>query len=63
MKATILIYEGLNMVPRVYTLRGCKKLNIKRLWFAEYRINTSKKMEKNDKFVENEGKLYEAGGF
>ena len=39
MKATILIYEGLNMVPGGYTLRGCKQLNIKRLRFAEYRID------------------------
>ena len=46
MKATILIYEGLNMVPGVYALRGCKKLNIKRLWFAEYRINKKHKLRR-----------------
>ena len=31
MKATVLIYEKLNMIPGVYTLQGCRQINAKRL--------------------------------
>ena len=73
MKSSVLIYEKLNMVPGVYTLRGCKRINVKRLRYAEYKENIknkarrqilrAKKMKKNDHLVESEEKLYEAGGF
>ena len=72
-KATVLIYELLNMEPGIYTLKGCDIINSRRLWLAEYRSNKvnkarrqllrTKKMKKMDKFIETEEKSYEAGGF
>ena len=58
-KASILIFEILNMVPGKYTLQGCETLNQKRLFRAAYKnsdINKlrrktlrGQKMEKSDK--------------
>ena len=73
MKASILIYEKLDMIPGRYSLRGCKQINMKRIKFSEYQIDKknkvrrqflrAKKLKKSDKILENEDKLYEAGGF
>jgi hypothetical protein len=72
-KASILVYESLDIIPGAYTLKGCKNLNYKRLSRSKYRniaknklrrkIICGKKHNKNDKEKEKEGKLYEAGGF
>ena len=68
-KATVLTYEHLHMLPGVFLLEGCNKLNRKWLYLAEYKnsspakkrrkvIRGSKK-QRLDKDSENEGKLYE----
>ena len=72
-KATILIFEKLNMVPGRYTLKGCATLNKKRLFHAEYKNKESsrkrrkiirgQKKSKDDKDVETEGTVYGAGIF
>ena len=49
MKASVLIYEKLNVVPGLHILRRCNKYNIKRV--------------KSDKLIEKEGDLYILGGF
>ena len=36
-KATVLIYEKLNMIPGQYTLNGCEDLNRKRLSSVAYK--------------------------
>ena len=63
MKSTILIYEKLNMIPAVFTLKGCKDINTKRIQFAEYRdkqknnvrrqIRRAKKSEKKRQVSRN----------
>ena len=42
-KASIDIYENMNMRPRFFTRQGCRKQNRKRLYFAEYQNNESAK--------------------
>ena len=37
MKASILIYEKLAMIPGKFTLRACRAINAKRLSFADYK--------------------------
>ena len=72
-KASILVYEKLNMIPGKYTLRGCQNLNSKRL-FASHndnlestkkrrKIRRGKAKGKDDKDEEKDGKSYEAGAF
>ena len=39
MKASVLIYVKLHIIPGVYMKRGCKKINIKRLSIANSRTN------------------------
>ena len=34
-KASVLLFEKLNMIPGIYTLQGCSTMNKKRLIFAE----------------------------
>ena len=72
-KASVLIYEKLNMIPGRHTLKGCANINKRRLDQARYKTkNTVKvhrkilrasKKSKEDTDVENEGTTYEAGGF
>ena len=61
------------MIPGKFTVTGCRNLNQKRLFRAEYKNDEKnklrrktlrgKRMNKNDKTKEKEGKLYESGGF
>lgn len=73
MKGSVLIYEKLGMVPGAYTLKGCQRLNVKRIRLAEYRGNKNsklrrqllraKKLKKSDKINETEEETYVPGGF
>lgn len=73
MKSSVQIYEKLQMIPGAFTLRGCKSLNARRLWFAQYKakqqnkvrrqLSRGKKLEKNDSLIESGPILYEPGGF
>ena len=38
MKASVLIHEKLHFVPGVYMLKGCKKLNLKRVDLSNQRV-------------------------
>jgi hypothetical protein len=72
-KASILIYEQLNMIPGKYTIKGCHILNKKRLFASGYQnLDSTKKRRKirrgkgkgeDDKNEEKDGKSYEAGAF
>ena len=72
-KATILIYEKLQMRPGSYTLDGCAKLNRKRLSRSEYRNKTvvkkrrtvlrGKSKKGEDSQLDKEGPVYTPGGF
>lgn len=72
-KASVLLFEMLNMIPGVYTVKGCQKLNSKRLSLSTYKNNEKnklrrkklrgKKHQKSDKYSEKEGELYLPGGF
>ena len=72
-KASILVYEKLNMVPGKYTLKGCATRNKKRLFHAAYKnkdvskkrrkVIRGKKKKKEDKDEDREGILYDAGAF
>ena len=73
-KASVLIFEKIGMIPRIYTLTGCQKLNQKRLSESSHNKNldSTKKRRKikrgqskrhDDKNEEKEGKSYEAGAF
>ena len=71
-KASVLIYEQLDMIPGVSTLDGCNYLNSKRLSRSTYKNTDSnklrrkilrgKKLQKADKDLEVEGELYIPGG-
>ena len=68
MKASILIYEQLAMIPGVFTLKGCKGLNASRLRFAKYKagkrqVLRANKLNNNDKLKESGPALYKAGAF
>ena len=72
-KASVLIYEKLGLIPGYYTLKGCSTQNKKRLFHSGYKNKLlSKKRRKvirgttkrkEDVDVDNEGTLYEPGGF
>ena len=72
-KASVLIYEKLGLIPGYYTLKGCSTQNKKRLFHSGYKNKLlSKKRrkvirgaakKKEDVDVDNEGTLYEPGGF
>ena len=72
-KASILLYEKLDMIPGVYTIQGCSTLNNRRVSLAEYKNTERSKLRrkkirgkrfcKQDTHEEQEGKLYETGGF
>ena len=71
MKSSIMIYEKLNMVPGIHTIRGANEINKLRLSFSSYRaiphnklrrqLLRARKIKKNDKVMEKEGPLYGAG--
>ena len=72
-KASVLIYEQLEMIPGLHLVTGCNRLNRKRLYHADYKNCEPKKKQrkiirglrksKQDKNKETEGKLYKPGGF
>ena len=72
-KASILIFEKLNMVPGKCCLKGCRKINEKRLSASKYdnleatkkrrKIRRGKAKTKDDKNNDKEGQSYEAGAF
>ena len=72
-KASVLLYEKLKMIPGVFTIQGCIRLNRKRLSLSHYKNAEKNKLQrkklrgkkfcKQDGHEETEGKLYEAGGF
>ena len=72
-KATILMYEKLQMKPGSYTLLGCSTLNRKRLSRSEYRnkpvvkkrrtVLRAKIRKGEDSQLEKEGTVYKSGAF
>ena len=72
-KASILIFEKLDMIPGQYTVKGCKIINQKRLSNSSYKnIESSKKRrkvirgkskQKDDKNDEKDGETYAPGAF
>ena len=72
-KSCKLLYEKLNILPGYHTLKGCTVRNRKRLYVAEYKYNESTKKRrrlirglkkgKDDKYIEHEGTVYDAGAF
>ena len=72
-KATVLIYEKLNMIPGKYTLSGCTDLNRKRISHASYKGKAVVKRRrtllrgfskcKQDKDSNKEEVMYAPGGF
>ena len=72
-KATVLIYEKLNMIPGKYTLSGCTDLNRKRILHASYKGKAVVKRRrtllrgfskcKQDKDSNKEEVMYAPGGF
>ena len=73
MKASVLVFEQLNMLPGAFMVKGSNKINNKRIKQSIYRmnennklrrqLNRAKKMTKNDNNLEKEGITYEPGGF
>ena len=71
-KASMLIFEKVNMIPGKY-LKGCQAINRKRLFALTYKnreitkkhrkIRRVKASIKDDTNEEKDGKGYEAGGF
>ena len=72
-KASISVFEKLNMLPGRFTLKGCSVQNKKRLFRSQYRNKESskirrkvirgKKKSQDDKNTDKEGTLYAAGSF
>ena len=72
-KASILIFEKLNMIPGKYCLEGCRKINEKRLSASKHdnlkatkkhrKVRHGKAKTKNDKNNDKEGQSDEAGAF
>ena len=66
-KASILIFEKLNMIPGKYCLEGCRKINEKRLFASKYgnleatktrrKIRRGKAKNKDDKIMTKKGNL------
>jgi hypothetical protein len=73
MKSSILIYEKLGIVPGVYTLKGCSRINEKRVRKCLYRNDRLNKLKRQslrakkhktvDKINETELPMYVPGGF
>ena len=72
-KASVLLYDKLDLIPGRYTVKGCSMKNKKRLFNAGYKnkevvktrrkIIRGKKTQKNDKNLGKEGTVYGAGEF
>ena len=72
-KASISVFEKLNMLPGRFTLKGCSVQNKKRLFRSQYRNKESSKIRRkvirgknksqDDKNTDKEGTLYAAGSF
>ena len=72
-KASVLIFEKLNMTPGKYTLKGCQNINHRRLFRSAYKNKESSKKRrkiiwgkskrKDDKNEEKEGETYAAGAY
>ena len=72
-KASVLIYEKMNMLPGEHMLKGCRTAYKRRLFHASYKnLSTSKKRRKiirgkkkssDNTNKENEGTLYKSGEF
>ena len=72
-KASVCVYEKLNIIPGCYCTRGFDTLNRKRLYNASYKSNEktkkrrkiirAKAKSKKDKTEQKEDVLYEAGAF
>ena len=73
MKASVLTYEKLGFASSIYTIKGCKKFNAKRVFLADSRLTPksklrrqllrAKKLSKNEKMHLREGELYASGAF
>ena len=72
-KASVLIYEKMNLIPGKFTLQDCDKINCKRLLASKYKemdstkkrrkICRGKAKQKDDKNESKEGQTYKAGAF
>ena len=72
-KASVLVMEKMQLRPGRYLLKGCQKINRKRLYLSEYKnaesskkrrkIIRGKKKAKDDKNLEKEGEQYKTGAF
>ena len=72
-KASILIFEKLNMIPGKYCLEGCRKINEKRLSASKHgnleatkkhrKVRHGKTKTKDDKNNDKEGQSDEVGAF
>ena len=72
-KASVLIYEKMNLIAGKFTLQGCDKISRKRLVASKYtemdstkkrrKICRCKAKQKDDKNESKEGQTYKAGSF
>ena len=72
-KASVLLFEKLNIASGKYMLQGCENTNRKRLYHYNYKSEKPKmkrrkilrgiKKAKDDKIEKREGTVYKAGGF
>ena len=70
MKATLAVFKMLNIEPGIYTMQICDNLNKERKRNALYKISEKRRKpirhlnkQEQDKNIEVEGTLYEAGSF
>ena len=73
MKASVLTYEKLGFASGIYTIKGCKKFNAKRVSLADSRLTPKsklrrqllrvKKLSKNEIMHLKDGELYASGAF
>ena len=72
-KASVLVMEKMGLRPGRYLLKGCQRLNRKRLYLSEYKNTASskkrrkvirgKKKARDDKNLQTEGEQYKTGAF
>ena len=56
-KASVLIYEKLNLIPGTFTLQGCDTINRKRLFTSKYKEMDSRKKRKKYAVVKQSKKM------
>ena len=56
-KASVLIYEKLNLIPGTFTLQGCDTINRKRLFASKYKEMDSRKKRKKYAVVKQSKKM------